>query len=72
MRKINELQIVALLFTNRNNLDYFKNISLDVCCIYRNKLCQKRTLTKTRTLVANPYEDVDAEEEEYGDRTDYR
>ena len=23
-------------------------------------------------FVANPYEDVDAEEEDYGDRTDYR
>ena len=27
---------------------------------------------KRGPFVANPYEDVDAEEEEYGDRTDYR
>ena len=27
---------------------------------------------KRGPFVANPYEDVDEEEEEYGDRTDYR
>ncbi len=33
---------------------------------------RKEPLRKRGPYVANPYEDVDAEEEEYGDRTDYR
>ncbi len=33
---------------------------------------RKEPLRKRGSYVANPYEDVDAEEEEYGDRTDYR
>ena len=33
---------------------------------------RKEPFRKRGPFVANPYEDVDAEEEEYGDRTDYR
>ena len=33
---------------------------------------RKEPLRKRGPYVANPYEDVDDEEEEYGDRTDYR
>ena len=33
---------------------------------------RKEPLRKRGPYVANPYEDVDAEEEEYGDSTDYR
>ena len=33
---------------------------------------KREPLRKRGPYVANPYEDVDAEEEEYGDRTDYR
>ena len=33
---------------------------------------RKEPLRKRGPYVANPYEDVDEEEEEYGDRTDYR
>ena len=33
---------------------------------------KREPLRKRGPFVANPYEDVDAEEEEYGDRTDYR
>ncbi len=33
---------------------------------------RKEPLRKRGPFVANPYEDVDEEEEEYGDRTDYR
>ncbi len=33
---------------------------------------RKEPLRKRGPFVENPYEDVDAEEEEYGDRTDYR
>jgi len=33
---------------------------------------RKEPLRKRGPYVANAYEDVDAEEEEYGDRTDYR
>ena len=33
---------------------------------------RQEPLRKRGPFVANPYEDVDAEEEEYGDRTDYR
>jgi len=33
---------------------------------------RKEPSRKRGPYVANPYEDVDAEEEEYGDRTDYR
>ena len=32
----------------------------------------REPLRKLGPFVANPYEDVDQEEEEYGDRTDYR
>ena len=32
----------------------------------------KEPFRKRGPFVANPYEDVDAEEEDYGDRTDYR
>ena len=33
---------------------------------------RKEPLRKRGPFVENPYEDVDAEEEEYGNRTDYR
>ncbi len=33
---------------------------------------RREPLRKRGPYVANPYEDVDAEDEEYGDRTDYR
>jgi len=33
---------------------------------------RKEPLRKRGPYLGNPYEDVDAEEEEYGDRTDYR
>ena len=33
---------------------------------------RQEPLRKRGPFVANPYEDVDAEEAEYGDRTDYR
>jgi len=33
---------------------------------------RKEPLRKRGPFVANPYEDVDAEEDEYGDSTDYR
>ena len=33
---------------------------------------KREPLRKRGSFVANPYEDVDAKEEEYGDRTDYR
>ena len=33
---------------------------------------RKEPLRKRGPYVANPYEDVDAEEEEFTDRTDYR
>jgi len=33
---------------------------------------RKEPLRKRGPYVANPYEDVDEEEEEYGDSTDYR
>ena len=33
---------------------------------------RKEPLRKRRPYVGNPYADVDEEEEEYGDRTDYR
>tara|TARA_R100000458_G_C8141193_1_gene152318 strand:+ start:404 stop:616 length:213 start_codon:yes stop_codon:yes gene_type:complete len=33
---------------------------------------RREPLRKRGPYVANPYEDVDAEEEEYGDSTDYR
>ena len=33
---------------------------------------RQEPLRKRGPFVANPYEDVDQEEEEYGDRTDYR
>ena len=33
---------------------------------------RKEPLRKRGPFVENPYEDVDKEEEEYGDRTDYR
>ena len=33
---------------------------------------RREPLRKRGSYVANPYEDVDEEEEEYGDRTDYR
>ena len=33
---------------------------------------RKEPFRKRGPLVENPYEDVDEEEEEYGDRTDYR
>ena len=33
---------------------------------------RKEPLRKRGPFVENPYEDVDEEEEEYGDRTDYR
>ena len=33
---------------------------------------RREPLRKRGPFVENPYEDVDAEEEEYGDRTDYR
>ena len=33
---------------------------------------RQEPLRKRGPFVANPYEDVDEEEEEYGDRTDYR
>ncbi len=33
---------------------------------------RKEPLRKRGPYLANAYEDVDAEEEEYGDRTDYR
>ena len=37
-----------------------------------NSYVRKEPLRKRGPFVANPYEDVDEEEEEYGDRTDYR
>jgi hypothetical protein len=33
---------------------------------------RKEPLRKRGPFVANPYEDVDAEEDDYGDSTDYR
>jgi len=33
---------------------------------------RREPLRKRGPFVANPYEDVDSEEEEYGNRTDYR
>ncbi len=33
---------------------------------------RKEPFRKRGPFVANPYEDVDAEEDEYGDSTDYR
>jgi len=33
---------------------------------------RKEPFRKRGPFVENPYEDVDGEEEEYGDRTDYR
>jgi len=33
---------------------------------------RKEPFRKRGPFVENPYEDVDEEEEEYGDRTDYR
>ena len=33
---------------------------------------RKEPFRKRGPYLANPYEDVDAEEEEYGNRTDYR
>jgi hypothetical protein len=33
---------------------------------------RKEPLRKRGPFVANPYADIDEEEEEYGDRTDYR
>jgi len=33
---------------------------------------RKEPLRERGPYLGNPYEDVDAEEEEYGDRTDYR
>ena len=33
---------------------------------------RREPLRKRGPFVENPYEDVDAAEEEYGDRTDYR
>ena len=33
---------------------------------------RREPLRKRGPFVENPYEDVDTEEEEYGDRTDYR
>ena len=33
---------------------------------------KREPLRKRGPFVANPYADVDEEEEEYGDRTDYR
>ena len=36
------------------------------------KYVRQESLKSHGPYVANPYEDVDAEEEEYGDRTDYR
>ena len=33
---------------------------------------RKEPFRKRGPYLENPYEDVDAEEEEYGDRTDYR
>ena len=33
---------------------------------------KREPFRKRGPFVANPYEDVDAEEEEYGNRTDYR
>ncbi|AOV60246.1 hypothetical protein N161109_100 [Synechococcus phage S-CAM9] len=33
---------------------------------------RKEPLRQRGPYLENPYEDVDAEEEEYGDRTDYR
>ena len=37
-----------------------------------NNYVRKEPLRKRGPFVANPYEDVDAEEEEFTDRTDYR
>jgi hypothetical protein len=37
-----------------------------------NSYVRKEPLRKRGPFVANPYEDVDEEDEEYGDRTDYR
>ena len=37
-----------------------------------NSYVGKESSRKRGPFVANPYEDVDEEEEEYGDRTDYR
>ena len=37
-----------------------------------NNYVRKEPLRKRGPYVANPYEDVDAEEEEFTDRTDYR
>ena len=36
------------------------------------KYVRQESLKSHGPYVANPYEDVDTEEEEYGDRTDYR
>ena len=35
-------------------------------------MSEENLYEKRGPYVANPYEDVDEEEEEYGDRTDYR
>ncbi len=37
-----------------------------------NSYVEKEPLRKRGPYLENPYEDVDAEEEEYGDSTDYR
>ena len=40
--------------------------------ISESEYVRREPLRKRGPYVANPYEDVDAEEEEYGDSTDYR
>ena len=39
---------------------------------YEADYVRKEPSRKRGPFVANPYEDVDAEEEDYGNRTDYR
>ena len=36
------------------------------------RIMSEENLYENEDPMANPYEDVDEEEEEYGDRTDYR
>jgi len=50
------MKISVLLFAVNEEQDYVR----------------KEPLRKRGPYLENPYEDVDEEEEEYGDRTDYR
>ena len=48
-------------------------LSVWISAVNSEKTCVAGEKFRVRSgFVENPYEDVDAEEEEYGDRTDYR